>query len=131
MGQAYYEDYQGRIDHQFTDKIKLFGSYLYNHEAGPGWETNLNNKIFDGTNGYNQPLTVQNYTIGSTWILSPSWVNDLRLGYERYRNDKIVPSYGQGWPQKLGIPNDNPPCFPNSGLLPMASFPRKLSTAST
>jgi hypothetical protein len=122
VGQAYYEDYQGRIDHQFTDNIKLFGSYLYNHEAGPGWETDLHNKTFDGTNGNETPLTVQNYTIGSTWIISPSLVNDLRFGYERYRNDKIVPSYDQNWPQKLGIPNDNESLFPEFGISSNGQF---------
>ncbi len=122
VGQAYYEDYQGRIDHQFTDKLKIFGSYLYNHEAGPGWETNIDQRVFDGTNGNQTPLTVQNFSMGMTWILSPSMLNDVRVGYERYRNDKIVPSYGQDWGQKLGIPGINPALMPEFGIASNGQF---------
>ena len=114
-GQAYYEDYQGRIDHQFTSNVKLYGSYLYNHEAGPGWETNLYVPVFDGTNGNQTPLTVQNYSSGLTWIFGPRTLNDVRAGYQRYRNDKFVPSYGQNWAQQLGIPNVDPALMPAFG----------------
>jgi hypothetical protein len=48
-------------------------------------------------------------------------LNDARVGYYRPRNDTIVPSYGQNWPAKLGIPNDNGALMPAFALISSGS----------
>ena len=110
---TYYEDYSGRLDHQVNDKFKLFGSYTYNHQSGLGRPTSVAIPVFDGANGTLTPFTEQNYSIGASYLISPTTFNDFRIGYYRARNDTFVPSYNQGWAQKLGIPNDNPLLMPS------------------
>lgn len=110
---TFFEDYSGRIDHQINDKFKLFGSYTYNHQNGIGRPTSVAIPVFDGANGNITPFTEQNYSIGTSYLISPTTFNDFRIGYYRARNDTFVPSYNQGWAQKLGIPNDSPLLMPS------------------
>ncbi len=102
---TFYEDYNGRLDHQFSSKFKIYGSYTYNHRNGIGRPSIIRLKEFDGDNGNETPSTFQNYSAGKTWVISPTMINDARVGFFRWRYDKRVPSWGQNWPQKLGIPN--------------------------
>jgi hypothetical protein len=102
---TFYEDYNGRLDHQFSPNFKIYGSYTYNHRNGIGRPSIIKNQPFDGDNGNYTPFTQQNYSTGFTYVINPSTVNDARVGYFRNRNDKRVPSWGQNWPQTLGIPN--------------------------
>ena len=99
------ETYNGRMDHQFGLNFKIYGSYTYYHQSGLGRPNIIAFRPFDGDQGNETPWTQQNYSTGATWVISPSTINDARVGYFRNRNDKRVPSYGQDWPSKLGIPN--------------------------
>ena len=110
---TFYEDYSGRIDHQFTDNIKLFGSYTYNHQNGLGRPTSIDLPVFDGANGNLTPFTEQNYSIGTSYVITPTSFNDFRIGYYRARNDTFVPSFNQNWASKLGIPDDSPLLMPS------------------
>ncbi|MBI4873762.1 MAG: TonB-dependent receptor [Acidobacteria bacterium] len=101
---TFFEDYNGRLDHQFNPNFKIYGSYTYNHRNGIGRPSIIRVREFDGDQGNLTPYTAQNYSTGATWVVNPSTINDARFGYFRNRYDKRVPSYGQGWPQKLGIP---------------------------
>jgi len=120
---TFYEDYSGRIDHQFNPNFKLFGSYTYNHQNGLGRPTSVAIPVFDGANGTLTPFTEQNYSVGASYLFGPTTFNDFRVGYYRARNDTFIPSYNQGWAQKLGIPNDN-------GLL-MPSFSSSMASGYT
>ena len=51
-------------------------------------------------------------SLGKTWIISPTLVNDARVGYNRRRSQLIVPSYQENWGQQLGIPNINGDLMP-------------------
>ncbi len=102
---TFFEDYNGRIDHQFSPNFKIYGSYTYNHRNGIGRPSVIKLKEFDGDQGNETPYTAQNYSIGKTWVINPTTINDARVGYFRNRNDKRVPSFGGDWPQTLGIPN--------------------------
>lgn len=102
---TFYEDYNGRLDHQFSPNFKIYGSYTYNHRNGLGRPSQIRLKEFDGDQGNETPYTAQNYSAGGTWVIGPTTINDARVGYFRNRNDKRVPSAGQNWPQQLGIPN--------------------------
>ena len=46
-----------------------------------------------------------NTSLGYTWVISPSVINDSRAGYFRRLTETSVASYGGDWPSKLGIPN--------------------------
>ncbi|MCC6859216.1 MAG: TonB-dependent receptor [Bryobacterales bacterium] len=102
---TFYEDYNGRLDHQFSPNFKIYGSYTYNHRNGIGRPSIIRLRDFDGDNGNETPWTAQNYSVGKTWVINPTTINDARVGYFRARNDKRVPSFGQDWPNQLGIPN--------------------------
>ncbi len=109
---TFFEDYNGRLDHQFSPNFKIYGSYTYNHRNGIGRPSVIRLREFDGDNGNETPYTAQNYSAGGTWVISPTTVNDARVGYFRNRNDKRVPSFGGDWPQQLGIPNVPPDLMP-------------------
>jgi hypothetical protein len=108
---AFWEDYNGRLDHQFTPNLKIYGSYTYNHQSGKYPALTL--KVCDlDRNCDETPFTQQNYSAGKTWVISPTIVNDARAGYYRRRDDRYVGSYGKNYGQTLGIPNISPELFP-------------------
>lgn len=113
QSRTFFEDYNGRIDHQFTSNVKLYGSYTYNHRNGIGRPNIVKFQPFDADQGNLTPFTQQTYSTGVTWVVTSSTVNDARVGYYRTRNDRIVPSFGQNWPQTLGIPNVPNDLFPD------------------
>jgi hypothetical protein len=112
---TYFEDYSGRVDHQFTSNMKLYASYTYNHQNGRNRPTNISIPAFDGSQGIETPFTQQNASLGNTYVISPTLVNDARIGYYRTRNDTFAFSFGQNWPQQLGIPNVNGDLMPQFG----------------
>ncbi|MBS1833255.1 MAG: TonB-dependent receptor [Acidobacteria bacterium] len=110
-------DYNLRLDHQFSSAFKLYGSYTQNDTSGFGRPVQFTNPDFDHLQGNYTPFTGRNASTGYTWILSPSIVNDSRAGYYRRRNDTIVPSYGENWAQQLGIPNGDQAVMPALGVV--------------
>ncbi len=70
----------GRLDHQVSTKIKLFATYTFNHEWGrtPCYACTVN--WLDST--FNLGVVNHNtFSIGSTWVPSPTVVNDFRATY--------------------------------------------------
>jgi hypothetical protein len=112
---TFFEDYSGRVDHQFSDKFKIYGSYTYNHENGLERPTNIRVAAFDATTGNNAPATQQNASLGATYLFNPTTLNELRVSFLRPRNDTFVPSFNQNWAATLGIPNDSPALMPAFG----------------
>jgi hypothetical protein len=112
---TFLEDYSGRVDHQFSTSLKIYGSYTYNHQSGRNRPTNIAIGDFDGSQGFESPFTGQNYSIGKTWVISPTMVNDARVGYYRRRNDQFSYSAGKNWAQQLGIPGVAPDLMPQFG----------------
>ena len=112
---TFFEDYSGRIDHQFSPNFKIYGSYTYNHQSGLNRPTNIGVKAFDGSQGVESPFTGQNYSVGKTWVVGPTMVNDARVGYYRRRNDQFSYSSGQNWAQQLGIPGVSGELMPQFG----------------
>jgi hypothetical protein len=110
---TFFEDYSTRIDQQFSSSFKFYGSYTYNHESGRGRPTSVAIPEFDGANGNLTPFTQRNLSLGATKVFGPTLLNDFRIGYFRARNDTIVPSYGEDWASKLGIPNVSPLLMPS------------------
>ena len=57
---TFFEDYSGRVDHQFNPNFKMYGSYTYNHQNGLQRPTSMQVAVFDGTTGIYTPFTQQN-----------------------------------------------------------------------
>jgi hypothetical protein len=114
---VFFDDYNLRMDHQFTSAFKLYGSYTQNNQTGYGRPINIKTTAsdFDSQQGNYSPFKQVNASSGYTWIASPSVVNDSRIGYYRRRNDTIVPSFGEDWARQLGIPNADPALMPALG----------------
>jgi hypothetical protein len=132
---TFFEEFSGRIDNQFNEKFKISGSYTYNHQSGNGRPANIQIKDFDANNGNLTPFTSQNYSVGYTWVPTNSLVNDARLGYARFRNDRFVPSYGKNYGQILGIPNIDAALMPGFGtgdqMTPDSIYGLSLATGPT
>jgi hypothetical protein len=112
---VFFEDFSGRVDHQFSSNFKIYWSYTYNHESGFGRERNIKVKDFDAYEGNLEPFTQQNHSLGETYIISPTTINDARFGFFRNRDDLFVPSYQKNYGKLLGIPNILPDLLPSFG----------------
>jgi hypothetical protein len=107
FARVFFDDFNLRLDHQFSTSFKLYGSFTQNSQSGinrpritkPGLE------VFDHGQGHFSPFHQSNTSAGYTWVASPSVVNDSRVGYYRRFNKVEVPSFGGDWATKLGIPN--------------------------
>jgi hypothetical protein len=112
---TFFEDYSTRVDHQFSTAFKIYGSLTYNHQNGLNRPTNISIKAFDGSQGVETPYTAKNASAGATYVINPTTIDDVRVGYFRVRNDTIAYSASQNWPQKLGIPNVDGSLMPQFG----------------
>lgn len=72
--------YSIRIDHRLTDKLNLFGRYNYSpssiRQYGAGAGVALSQEGL-------QSQTIQTFTAGTTWSLSPTISDDFRFNYSR------------------------------------------------
>jgi len=118
FSRTFFKDHNVRIDHQFSSNVKLYGSYTVNYQSGYGRPRNITIADFDGLEGNYQPFEQHNISVGNTWVLNPTTVNDVRVGYYRRRNDKTVPSSGKDWAKQLGIPNVSADMMPGFGADP-------------
>ena len=107
FARVFFNDFSTRLDHQFSPYFKIYGSYTENRQSGFGRPINirLDRPEFDHQQGNFSPFYQRNLSAGKTWVVSPTLVNDARLGYYRRENITRVPSFQQNWPQQLGIPN--------------------------
>lgn len=117
LARTFFNDYNLRIDHQFSSAFKLYGSYTDNRQSGFNRPINIrtDRAAFDAQQGNYTPFKQLNTSMGYTWVVNPSLVNDSRIGYFRRRNDTIVPSYGGNWPTQFGIPNIDNSLLPAFG----------------
>jgi hypothetical protein len=107
FARTFFNDYNLRIDHQVSNAFKVNGSYSQNDISG--WQRPVQYRqdrlAFDADRGNYAPSRVMNTSVGYTWVISPSIVNDSRAGYFRRGTATSVPSFGENWPSQLGIPN--------------------------
>jgi len=114
FARTFFNDYNLRVDHNFSSKFKINGSYTQNDISGWGRPVRFteDRSPFDEETGNYSPNRTTNTSIGYTAIISPSLINDSRAGYFRRRSETQVPSFGGNWPSILGIPNANPALMP-------------------
>lgn len=115
FARTFFNDYNLRLDHQISSAFKINGSYTRNNVSGFGRPTRFKDDagVFDAANGNYSPSFRTNGSVGYTWIISPTLINDSRAGYFRIENKTSVPSFGQNWASKLGIPNSDPALMPS------------------
>src|SRR5213593_4525861 len=119
FARVFFNDYNLRIDHQVSTAFKLYGSYTQNDQSGWGRPTlTRHDRLeFDAVDGNYSPNRALTSSLGYTWVASPRIVNDSRVGYFRRKGtDRQVPSFGQDWAGKLGIPNVGPELMPSFGI---------------
>jgi hypothetical protein len=117
FARVFQDDYNLRMDHQFSSAFKIYGSYTENRQSGFGRPINIrmDRAEFDHLQGNFAPFRQANYSLGKTWVVSPRMVNDARVGYYRRINETQVPSFGQNWGQQFGIPNFSGQVMPALG----------------
>lgn len=117
FARVFLDDYNLRLDHQFNSNFKIYYSWTDNRYSGfqRPWNIREDRPEFDHMRGNFSPSRNQLMSFGKTWILSPSVVNDARVGYTRRWSELAVASYGGNWPQQLGIPGIDPALMPAFG----------------
>ena len=117
FARTYLPDYNLRFDHQFSSAFKTYFSWTDNQYSGyqRPWNIKPDKTEYDYVGGYYAPSRNQNFSLGKTWVISPTLVNDARVGYYRRWAETQNPTYQQGWGQKLGIPNIDGSLFPYLG----------------
>jgi len=117
FAKVFLDDYNLRLDHQFSTSFKIYYSWTDNRYSGfqRPWNIRDDRPEFDHVAGNFSPSRNQNMSFGKTWIVSPTIVNDARVGYNRRRSQLEVASYNQNWAQKLGIPNVDAALMPAFG----------------
>jgi hypothetical protein len=115
---SYYSRWDVKIDHNFSQKNRMFGRYSQVRARNQSnYQVGLNWKFLD-PGMVVAPFDQENIVISDTHVFSPSLINEVRLGVNR-RKDSFSPAgLNEGWAQKLGIPGVGPETFPslfNSG----------------
>ena len=71
-----------RIDHKVSEKLSLFGRYNYSPSEVLS---------FGGSGAFPYRITIHTATLGTTWTLSPTLLNDFRFNYSR--TESVSSSY--------------------------------------
>jgi hypothetical protein len=105
-----------KIDHRFSDSDSTFLRLTDTKQTriGSGYGLGVADSYSlartDHRNRYNAALS-------ETHIFTPNLINEFRANALLFRLDFSNPSYGQGWPQKLGMPSTTPPdSFPTESI---------------
>jgi hypothetical protein len=92
-----YNDATFRADQVINSKHSLFERYIWYDGS------QISPSTFSATNF---PQSGQNLSIGETWVVSPSVVNEVRLGYNRANHlDSPISLGGSNWVQIVGLKN--------------------------
>ena len=112
-----FERYDFKVDHQFSAMHKIFGRYSQvRHRSEERPVRGLTDILFG--NVYVKPLDFHNVVISDNYTLSPTTINEMRLGWNRRALTAVPESFNQDWASKLGIPGVSKETFPdflNSG----------------
>jgi len=75
----------GRVDHNFSEKDKIFGRYAFN---------DVNYSVIPGDNpNFSYFVNGRNHNVAGGWIhiFNPSFINELRYGFNRSVDDTLNP----------------------------------------
>jgi hypothetical protein len=104
------DQFDVRIDHQFTNKLMFFGRYSFVDTLTfrPGPLPGLAEGSFNDAFGSNDNRS-QGLALGLTWTISPSFVGDIRFGHSRGDYYTTPPNFGVDGAAQVGlknVPND-------------------------
>ncbi len=103
-----------RLDHTISDRDKVFGRYLAQHNNTPQ-ESAFPEPAASGLGGL-ASRNVNNlaHTAMASWMhsFSPSWINDLKFHWLKQNRDVLHDSVDGGWPAKLGLAGVSDTAFP-------------------
>ena len=131
------QEYTGKIEHKFTDKVSLTGFYLYNRTNEPCadyFEPGLNGaNRFADPNDYLLQRRPQIVALNNTWVLSDRSVMTLRFGWTRFPDNNTMTigfdpaslqTNGQGFsPTFLNeVAQTGGPKFPNGAIAGYSGF---------
>lgn len=107
------QQYHYRLDHRFGMNNALFGRV--------SWFTHRpfqKQVIFPGDMfGRKDDMSNKNIVLSDTHTFSPTMINEFRVGVVRQYFTFADASYGQDWPQQLGLPDNVPPdVIPSVGI---------------
>jgi hypothetical protein len=120
-GSFHTNQFDVRVDDQFSEKMHLFGRYTYFNSSlnggsvfGPAGGSGF------GTNGFAGTDTSQDDSLsaGGDYTLSSKWLTDFRFGWFRFHFNELQPGYNQPLGTALGIPGVNTGDLALNGGLP-------------
>ena len=110
---SYRTRFDFKVDHQFSSKHKAFGRYSHNrHRMWSNRDTTYLNWELINYQTVPTPSYMGNAVFSDTYTINPTTINEIRLGFNRRVYTRAPAAAGQGWAQKLGIPNVGPETFP-------------------
>jgi hypothetical protein len=110
-GRYYFMRVDMKLDHQFNSNHRVFGRVSRMRNRAPGrYSTDVAWQVWDPV--ITQPNDFTNVVFSDTYNLSPTIINEFRLGYNRRRETKTPLSYNRDFGRQLGIPNISPETFP-------------------
>ncbi|MBI3210192.1 MAG: TonB-dependent receptor [Candidatus Solibacter usitatus] len=111
---SYRTRFDAKLDHQFAPNHRMFGRYSQVRHRS--WRDRLSPEIAWREYDWRAvpiPIDQRNVVISDTYTISPTMINEARLGLNRRRGTVNPVTIGQDWGKQLGIPNLNPETFPN------------------
>jgi Carboxypeptidase regulatory-like domain len=108
---SYRYRYDTKVDHNFSSKNRIFGRSSEVINRAVGSQIGIDWRILDGT-AVLQPVNQENAVISDTHIFSPTFLNEVRLGFNRWHLSRLPPGLNANWAQQLGIPNVSGVTFP-------------------
>ncbi len=117
LKKVFWENYTGRIDHQLSPDFKVFANWTYNSRYQRSPNPQIANPLFDGSLSTEQDYQ-NTATIGVTKVITPTLINEARVGYYRFEANVISPDLNKNTAQLLGIPNVSGALLP--GGLPLS-----------
>ena len=89
------QEYTGKVEHKFTDKVSLTGFYLYNRSNEPcanyfGTADQTEPNRFADPLDYILKRRPQILAVNNTWVLSDSSVMALRFGMTRFPDNNTL-----------------------------------------
>ena len=102
-----------KIDHQFNPNHHLFGRYSQAHHTSfrDRFVNEANWRLID-PNAIPFPIDQPNIVVSDTYTITPTVINEFRVGFNRRKTTKSPDASNGNWAQQLGIPGVNGASFP-------------------
>ena len=83
LKKVFWENYTGRLDHQFDPSFKIFGNWTYNSRYQRIPNPQLSQPLLDSSYVLENDFQTTS-TLGATKILRSNLINEFRVGYYRF-----------------------------------------------